>query len=112
MEGFSAPGLYAPALLPAGFNAANNLARLRMATTGYATATDDDPASTIYKPRIYGDIEISQSAIDAGGIGGRVALGISEVELWNADRALDAAIANGTADGRWAWVRAVPGCPR
>lgn len=108
MEGFGAPALSAPAALPAGFNSIAALARLRMASAGFTTSPDDDPADTLYTPRLYGDIEVNQSALDAAGIGGRVALGIAEVEVFNADRALDAAISRGVADGRAAWVRVVP----
>lgn len=108
MEAFGAPALSAPATLPAGFNTIAALTRIRMASAGYTTSPDDDPADTLYRPRLYGDIEVSQSALDGAGIGGRVALGIAEVEAWNADRALDAAISRGVADGRAAWVRVVP----
>lgn len=108
MEAFGAPMLSAPMLLPAGFNTVALLARIRMASAGYTTAPDDDPSDTLYRPRLYGDIEVSQSAVDAAGIGGRVALGIAEFEAANTDRALDAAITRGVADGRAAWVRVAP----
>lgn len=108
MEAFAAPGLYAPALLPPGFQAPATLTVLRFASAGYITAPTDDPPHTPYPPRILGEIAIGQSGADALGLGGRIALGLAEIELWNADRALDGLIDAGLADGRAATVRALP----
>lgn len=108
MEAFSAPALYAPALLPPSYAAAPTLTVLRIASAAYITAPADDPASTLYTPRLYGDITVGQSGADALGIGGRVALGLAEFEVQNADRGLDGLIHYGIADGRPVTVRALP----
>lgn len=107
MENIAAPGLYAPAALPP-LGALPTILVVRLANAGYTTGADDDPAHTLYSPRIYGDTEISQSAVDAFGIGGRVALGIAQVELADADLAFLPQIAFGTADGRRCTVRVAP----
>lgn len=108
MEAIAAPGQYAPAQLPPSALPTTTIQTIRLASAAYATGADDDPAHTLYQPRLYGDIEVSQSAVDAFGIGGRVALGIAQVEVANADGLLLPQIAYGTADGRRCTVRVVP----
>jgi hypothetical protein len=107
MESFDAPGLYAPALLPPSFQAVQTVTQLRMASAAYLSAAADVPPDTAWTPRIYGDIELTQSAFDAFGIGGRIALGLGDVEVTNADRALDAMVDSGVADGRDVTIRVV-----
>jgi hypothetical protein len=108
VENFAAPGLYAPAELPPAFAGLQSVTALRMASAAYAAGPGDDPANTVWAPRIYGDIEVRQNGMDALGIGGRVALGIAEVEVANADGALDTLVAYGLADGRAATIRVAP----
>jgi len=108
MENFGPANSYPPTSLPGSFAAVQGITVLRMASAGYATSSADDPADTAYSPRLYGDISVSQSAVDAFGIGGRVAMGIAEFEVANADSALNNLIAYGTADGRNAVIRVVP----
>jgi hypothetical protein len=96
------------AYLPAGTAATQAIVVMRLANAGYATSAADDPAHTPYSPRIMGDIEISQSAVDAFGVGGRVAIGIGEFATDDADLFHLAPIVYGTADGRGATVRVLP----
>jgi hypothetical protein len=107
MEAFG-PYLCEPvATLPAALLSPQTVAAYRIATAGYATGPADDPAHTLWYPRIPGDLEISQSGVDALGIGGRLALGITEIDVWDADGALSQMARYGTADGRAATVRVV-----
>jgi hypothetical protein len=108
LDSFASWGAVPWATLPAEAMAVQALQTWRIASAGYATAPTDDPANTLYTPRIYGDIEVSQSGIDAFGIGGRVAMGIADVALADADLAALGPIAFGTADGRPATVRVLP----
>jgi hypothetical protein len=55
-----------------------------------------------------GDVELSQSAVDALGIGGRVALGLADIDLWDGDGAMADLIRYGTADGRRVAIRVAP----
>ena len=107
-ELIAAPLAYAPLALPAGFGPSSTIQILRLASAGYTTDADDDPAHTVYQPRLYGDIEVSQSAVDAFGIGGRVALGLAQIEVADADGYFTDPITYGTADGRRCTVRVVP----
>jgi hypothetical protein len=79
-----------------------------MASAGWATRATDAPASTLYPARIIGDVALSQSALDAVGIGGRVALALADIDLHNGDRALDDLARYGTADGRRVTIRVAP----
>lgn len=105
MEGFAAPGLIAPATLPAGLVAIQSVQVLRLSDAGYTTAAADDPAHTPYPPRLLSDIEVGQSMADAIGLGGRVALTIGEATLWDGDRQLESLATAGTADGRGITIR-------
>lgn len=107
MENLAAPGLYAPALLPPAFEAAQVVTVYRVASAGYASAATDDPPHAVYPPRLMGDIEVGQSAWDGIGIGGRIGITTSECALWDADGQLAPLIASGTADGRAVVVRTV-----
>ena len=105
MEDFDAPGAYAPAILPPSMLAAQSVVRFRAASAGYTSRPDDDPANVFFPPRLLGDIEIGQSAIDGFGIGGRMALTLAEFDLWDGDRSLLGIIVFGLSDGRPATIR-------
>ena len=105
MEAITAPGQYAPAALAAA--TLQSLLTLGIATAAYITGPAEDPPNLLYTPRLYGDIEVSQSGVDAFGIGGRVALGVADIELWDADLSFLGPVAFGTADGRGATIRVV-----
>ena len=105
---FAPPGLWPPAVLPAEWITGQGITVLRMATAGWVSRPEDDPASTLWPARIKGDVVLSQTAADAIGIGGRIALGISDIDLWDGDNALADLIRYGGADGRNAVVRVVP----
>ena len=107
MEAFAPYATEPVATLPAALLSPQTVAPYRIATAGYSTGPADDPAHTLWYPRIPGDLEISQSGVDALGIGGRLALGITEIDVWDADEALSQMARYGTADGRAATVRVV-----
>jgi hypothetical protein len=107
-EAFAVPGTWPPGVLPAEWITGQGVTVLRMATAGWISRPEDDPGSTLWPARIKGDVVLSQTAADAIGIGGRVALGISDIELWDGDDALADLIRFGGADGRNAMVRVVP----
>ena len=100
MEAFAPYASEPVATLPAALLSPQTVAPYRIATAGYATGPADDPAHTLWYPRIPGDLEISQSGVDALGIGGRLALGSTEIDVWDADEALAQMARYGTADGR------------
>ena len=86
----------------------------RVANMGWASGVHDEPASVLWQARMLGDIDMSQSAIDAVGVGGLVALTVVDFELFNQDKALSDAVRYGTADGRSVTIRAadaLPSCP-
>lgn len=62
---------------------------------------------TFYRAGLMGDVTISQSLIDALGMGGRIGLTGAQLDLWNGDRALDSIASLGLAVGRKAKVRFV-----
>lgn len=104
-EGFAPWGSDAPAVLPAAFVTPQGVSILRIASAAYATGPADDPPNTLYAPRLLGDVDLSQSALDSLGIGGRVALGLAEVALFDGDRQFSDAIRFGVADGRGVSIR-------
>jgi hypothetical protein len=108
MLGFAAPATLSPGTLPEAFIAPQGVATLRIASAGYATATDDTPASTSYIARLLGDVVLSQSALDAVGVGGRVALGLGDIDLWDGDGQMADLVRYGTADGRAVAIRVAP----
>jgi hypothetical protein len=108
MEAFDAPGLDAPAVLPPGYAATQTVVQFRASSAGYATGPADDPPNAVWPARILGDIEISQTAFDTLGIGGRIGLTLGDIRLWDGDEQMAGMVAGGIADGRAASVRAVP----
>lgn len=104
-EAFAPWGAEAPAVLPAAFVTPQGVSIYRIASAAYATGPADDPPNTLYAPRLLGDVDLSQSALDSIGIGGRVALGLAEVALWDGDRAMADPIRFGVADGRAVSIR-------
>lgn len=105
MDAFASPGTFAPAVLPDAFVTPQGTTVFRAASAGWASDPDDDLGSTVWYPRMLGDVELSQSAVDALGIGGRVALGLADIDLWDGDGALADLARYGTADGRRATIR-------
>lgn len=100
-EGFSARDFTAPDLLPAD---------LISAVTGVVTSRYADRGlifsdNSFYRAALMGDVEVSQSAFDALGMGGRIGLTAAQIDLWNGDRALDLIAAQGRATGRSLKVR-------
>ncbi len=87
MDILVAPGLAPPATLPPERVAAQGITVFRAAFTAWASLPTDDPASTAWSARLLGDVELSQSAVDALGIGGRVALGLADIDMWDGDGA-------------------------
>ncbi|HYF08507.1 MAG TPA: hypothetical protein VD970_12860 [Acetobacteraceae bacterium] len=107
-EAFEPWGACPPAWLPDALAAPQGITTLRWASAGYATGPGDDLPNTVWAPRLLGDVIVTQTALDALGIGGRVALGIAEIALANGDGGLADLIRYGTADGRAVRVLAVP----
>lgn len=105
---FAPPGVWPPAVLPAEWVSGQGITVLRMATAGWISGIADEPANTLWPARIKGDVALSQTAADALGIGGRIALGISDIDLWDGDNALADMIRYGGADGRNATIRVAP----
>jgi hypothetical protein len=108
MLGFAAPATLSPATLPAAFITPQGIDMLRIASAGYASGAADTPANTGYTPRLLGDVVLSQTALDAVGVGGRVALGIGAIDLWDGDGQLADLARYGTADGRRVTIRVAP----
>jgi hypothetical protein len=104
----AAPLAYAPLALPPYAVPSRTILTLRLANAGYTTGQGDDPANTLYRPALMGDIEVSCSAVNALGIGGRVALGVAQVEVDDATGSLLPQVAFGTADGRRVTIRTAP----
>ena len=107
MSAFDAAAFDAPAFLPADQLSPQNIGTLRFASAGYTTRDSDTPARAFYEPRILGEIEIGQSAADAFAVGGRVALGVSEILVADADGFAADLARIGIADGRAAYVRQI-----
>jgi hypothetical protein len=108
MMAFDAPAFIAPAFLPDAFISPQNIATLRLASAGFVSGAADSPALTFYEPRILGEIEIGQSAADAVGVGGRVALTVSEIALADADGFSADLARYGGADGRAVRLLSLP----
>jgi hypothetical protein len=108
MSAWEPAGTEAAAVLPALLGAVQTVQVARYASAGYATDAADDPAHTVWQPRILGDIEISQTAFDALGIGGRQGLTLSDATLADADGHFADMVRLGIADGRRALLRTVP----
>lgn len=63
---------------------------------------------TAYAERLKTRVEVSQSGFDSIGIGGRVAITFSLIELFNEDLVFDASIEQGLSLGRPAIVKTMP----
>lgn len=100
MSAFDAVAFDAPAFLPADQLLPQNIGTLRFATAGYTS-------SVFYEPRILGEITLGQSAADGFAVGGRVALGVSEIMVADADGFSTDIAQFGLADGRAACVRQI-----
>ena len=107
MSAFDAVAFDAPAFLPADQLSPQNIGTLRFASAGYTTRDSDTPARAFYEPRILGEIEIGQSAFGALAVGGRVALGVSEILVADADGFAADLARIGIADGRAALLRQI-----
>ncbi len=95
------PAGVSPALvMPAALAVVQPVGTLRWASAGYLSAATDSPASTLWEPRLTGDVQISQAAADAVGIGGVLPVGIADIGMADADGALADLDKWGTADGR------------
>jgi len=82
---FAALATQAPAVLPPALRAPQNIALLRLASAGYSSVPVGSADVATWSPRILGDVELSQSAIDALGLGGRTALTVAAIDLADAD---------------------------
>jgi hypothetical protein len=107
-EAFDAPAWLAPAELPAALVSPQGIEWLRWSSAGYATRPTDSPASTPYPARIIGDVEMAQSAVDALGLGGQVAVTAGDIRLADGDGALADLDRYGTADGRAIRILTLP----
>jgi len=108
LEAFEAPGAWPLAWLPDDLASPQGISILRLATAAYASRPTDDPPNTVWEARILGDVELSQSAMDALAFGGRVGLTVAEIDLWDGDGWAADLARYGTADGRAARLRSVP----
>jgi hypothetical protein len=100
MIAFDAIAFDAPAFLPADQLSPQNIGTLRFASAGYTSGA-------FYEPRILGEITLGQSAADGFAVGGRVALGVSEIMVADADGFTADLARLGLADGRAAYVRQI-----
>jgi hypothetical protein len=66
------------------------------------------PDNSFYEARLMSRVTISQSAVDTIGLGGRVALTVSAVDLYNGDTTFDTIARDGDADGRKVVVKTMP----
>lgn len=89
------------------YAAADGLAWTRVASEGFATASTDDPASTVYEARIPGGVVVSRQVgnDNYGRFAGVVGRVFGALPLINADGGLDA-LADRAVDGRRVVVRA------
>lgn len=108
MDALVAPGTSPPVTLPPELVAAQGIVTQRFASAAWTSLPTEDPASTAWTPRILGDVMLSQSAVDALGIGGRIALGLADIDVWDGDAAMGDLIRLGTADGRRVAIRVAP----
>ncbi len=103
------PAGVSPALvMPAALAVVQPVGTLRWASAGYLSAATDSPASTLWEPRLTGDVQISQAAADAVGIGGVLPVGIADIGMADADGALADLDKWGTADGRRISITVIP----
>jgi hypothetical protein len=106
---FAAPATLPPAVLPAGLVAPQGTSILRVATYPYGSAESRDAtgAAVYWPPRILSDIVVEQTAIDAVGAGGVLALAASDIDLADGDGWAADLDRYDTAIGRAATVRVV-----
>ncbi len=95
-------------VVPAAYAVVQPVGLLRWATAGYLSASSDSPADTLWEPRLLGDVQVSQSAVDAVGLGGILPVGLADIDLADADGALADLDRWGTADGRRATITVIP----
>lgn len=100
MMAFDAVAFDAPAFLPTDQLSPQNIGTLRFASAGYTSGA-------FYEPRILGEITLGQSAADGFAVGGRVALGVSEIMVADADGFAADLAQLGLSDGRSACVRQI-----
>lgn len=106
-EGLAPPAALAPAALGwAGAGEPPPPMPVRYATAEYVGGRGGLPP--VYEGRVLGGVEIGQSVSDAVAVGGRAALTVADLDLDNADGALDAIARFGLAVGRPVVLRAVP----
>lgn len=105
---FDAAGVQPALVLPDSAVAVQRVGTLRWASAGYLSAATDAPANTLYEPRLLGDVQISQSAVDAMGIGGLLPVGLADIGLADADGALADLDRWSVADGRRAAIIVIP----
>jgi hypothetical protein len=108
MNGFDAAAAQAPSELAPDAVSPQTMGVLRLASAGYATRSTDDPADTFYAPRLMGDVDVGQQAMDQLGLGGQVALTAGELRLADADDAMLGLDRYGLADGRAIRLRVLP----
>lgn len=107
-EAFDAQAALSPAELPAWAVEPQGITTQRWASAAYHSAPTDSPASTTWRPRLLGEVELGVTAADALGIGGRLGLGVAAIALDDADGALRDLVDLGLADGRAVTIRTVP----
>lgn len=108
MAHFDAAGVWPAHVMPDALAVVQPVGPLRWATAGYLSATSDSPASTLWEPRLLGDVQISQAAVDEVGIGGLLPVGLADIALADADSALADLDRWSTADGRRAAITVIP----
>lgn len=107
-EAWGAPAELPLATLPLSLLALQSVITARYADRGFLSRETDTPASALYEARLLSDVDIGQSVADALAVGGKVALTVSELELWNGDAVFDAAAAEGRMDGRMVRISTAP----
>jgi hypothetical protein len=105
---FDAAGFQPAFVLPDALAVVQPVGTLRWATAAYISGPADAPANTLWEPRLLGDVEIGQVAVDAVGIGGLLPVGLADIALADADAALADLDRWSTADGRRATITVIP----
>lgn len=86
---------------------ATGAAVYRFSTAPFNTAPDDDPPNRPYLPRLTQALTLQRDVGIAPGEGGVIGLDKGEIQIENADRALDELVLNYAVDGRPVTVRRV-----
>lgn len=105
---FEAYGLTPDAVLPSWAQTPEFESFIRFANRAYHSDPLDLPASTSWEPRVLGNIDIAQETIGGLGVGGVVALVVSEIEVHDGDSWAYDLSRYGIADGRTIEVRVAP----